>query len=209
MHSQLPSPRHSHGSGKEHLHLTGLCASQFPIPFPLNGIWSPFFLPTPTLSGTLPASDYMTSCLIPQRFLSTGCEKQSRYDLETGPSFPSHPVGWALSPPSAPGSQGFSSNGKPSASCPQQLQAPAHSTGNSRTQAAARPRCPHRLSLPGLPSCHPARACPGPSYLAGSSGGQAGCHVSLWDSSASMSLSRSVCTSAPATVNDDGVGGGG
>ena len=65
------------------------------------------------------------------------------------------------------------------------------------------PAVPSALSLPGLPSCHPA---PGPSYLAGSSGGQAGGHVSLWDSRASMSLSRSVCTSAPATVNDDGRG---
>ena len=152
----------------------------------------------------------MTSCLIPQRFLSTGCEKQSRYDLENpGPSFPSHPVGWALSPPSAPGSQGFSSNRKPSAAAP----------SSSRLRPTARATAgPKPLPGPAVPTashcqaCRPAtppRACPGPSYLAGSSGGQAGGHVSLWDSSASMSLSRSVCTSAPATVNDDGVGGRG
>lgn len=47
-----------------------------------------------------------------------------------------------------------------------------------------------------------------PPYLTGSSGGQAGGHVSVWDSRASMSLSRSVCTLAPATANEDGQGGG-
>lgn len=49
----------------------------------------------------------------------------------------------------------------------------------------------------------PSKACLSPKYLAGSSGGQAGGHVSLWVSRASMSLSRSVCTSAPATANED------
>lgn len=160
-HSHLPLPQAQPRLRKGAPSSDGaLC---FSVPRPISSKWhlSPFFLPTPTLSGTLPASDCVTSCLTPQRLLSTGCEKQSRYDLENpSPSSPSHPVGWALSPPSAPGSQGFSSNGKPSASCSQQLRAPAHSMGNRRTQAAAWPCCPHR-PLTARPALLP--PCPGPA----------------------------------------------
>lgn len=164
-----PSPGHCYGSGNEHLHFTGLCASQSPIPFPLNGIWSPFFLPTPTLSGTLPGLDHVKSSCIPPIFQVL--RSSSRYDPEN----PSHlflPTGWlgplhpcqpqevraprvgppamGNPPPAAPGSSGL------------------RSTGVSTTQATGRTSpvpshaAPTVLSLPGLPSCHTALGLPQP-----------------------------------------------
>ena len=108
--------------------------------------------------------------------------------------------------PSAPRRQGSSgrtsSNRESSTSCSRAVWALAHRRGCPGDKGLRVPYAavPAPLSLPGLcfwPTLH--HVCSGPEYLAGSSGGQAGGHVSLWDSKASMSLFRSVSTSAPAT----------
>lgn len=85
---------------------------------------------------------------------------------------------------------------------------PARGDGRSRGTRKNQPGSSSLLSPPPLASkpvilATLPHACPDPQYLAGSSGGQAGGHVTLWVSRALMSLSLSVCTSAPATVNAD------
>lgn len=134
----------------------------FSVPRPISSKWhlSPFFLPTPTLSGTLPASDCVTSCLTPQRLLSTGCEKQSRYDLENpSPSSPSHPVGWPSHPHQPREVRASPATGSPPPAAPSSsgLRPTAWATGGPKPLPG--PAVPTALSLPGLPSCHPA---PGP-----------------------------------------------
>lgn len=164
------------------------------------------FDPLPTTHAHCPITLWVRSpefLLYPQTFLGTGVRGNSR----SGPDSPrpfSFPCG-GIGPrtcQSAPGSRllGWNSSTR-EPSGPRRDVCPK-ATGRTSLGPLS---CATTLSPPGLcPWTTPHPACPSPQYLAGSSGGQAGGHVTLWVSSASMSLSRSVFTSAPATVDEEG-----
>lgn len=184
-------------NGHPHFTETGLSSSQPPTPFSSKWFSISLFPPHAHCprgpSGVRPCE----ILLHPQTFLGTGVRSGSRHGPENACPFPFPPGGSGpCTCPSAPGSPGSQEALRPA-----EMAAPE---APGRTSLGPLPCCPHHLlaSKPVILATLP-HACPDPQYLAGSSGGQAGGHVTLWVSRALMSLSLSVCTSAPATVNAD------